>query len=79
MIYRLLYSSDGFVYGIAKNAIFMFDPKTNKMNKLFSTDAEMFINFIIEDRDKRIFLAINDNIYELRKLKNKTSNNKKLK
>jgi len=69
MIYRLLYSSDGFVYGIAKNAIFMFDPKTNKMNKLFSTDAEMFINFIIEDRDKRIFLAINDNVYELKKLK----------
>lgn len=67
MIYRLLYASDGYVYGIAKRAIFRFNNTNYKIDKLFNIDAEMFINFIIEDKNKRIFLAINENVYELKK------------
>ena len=69
LIYRMICASDGYVYAVAKRAIIKYDIKTNKIDKLFDAEGENFVNFVIEDKDKRIFLAINQNIFELKKTK----------
>jgi argininosuccinate lyase len=69
MIFRMIHASDGYVYAVAKRAILRYDIQKNIIEKLFNVDGEPFINFVIEDKDKRIFFAINENIYELKKTK----------
>jgi hypothetical protein len=64
-ITRLLPASDGFIYGIAKRAIFRFDPQKNEFRELFPFDAEDWMNFIIEDKKCRIFIGSREYIYRL--------------
>jgi WD40 repeat protein len=64
-ITKLFAASDGYIYGIAQNAIFRFDPKNNFIIKLFSIEADPFINSIVEDKKGRIYIAANENIYRL--------------
>jgi outer membrane protein assembly factor BamB len=65
MITRLLFAKDGYVYGIAKNAIFRFDPNSNSFIKLFVVEPDPFINFIIQDKKGDIYIAANENMYKL--------------
>lgn len=67
-ITRLLPASDGFIYGIAKRAIFRYDPRKNEFAELFPFDAEDWMNFIIEDKKSRIFIGSREYIYRLVKI-----------
>lgn len=68
-ISRLLLAKDGFVYGIARRAVFRFNPKDNSFVNLFTIDAESFTNYILQDKKGRIFIGANENIYQLIKEK----------
>jgi len=69
MIYRMIHASDGYVYAVTRRAVIRYDVALNKIDKLFDVQGEMFINYIIEDINKRIFLAVNEKVFELKKVK----------